>query len=133
MLREAALLALAIAGLCGPAQAGVLSAADVQRLHDYERFVIPASREIPMLREMGARIDTLIAVAESSGGAFDDAARSDFRSALHDLPRTGGQTLERMVSSLQARIRKSLRRPNGLRCSPRLRPSSRSASSTTPR
>jgi hypothetical protein len=102
MLREAALIALPIAGLCGPAQAGGLSTADVQRLHDYERFVIPASREIPTLREMGARIDTLIAVAESSGGALDDAPCSDFRSALRDLPRIGGQTLEKMVSSLQA-------------------------------
>jgi hypothetical protein len=101
VVREAARIAIAIATLCGPAVAGVLSAADVQRIHDYERYVVPAAREIPALRDMGARVDTLIAMAESSDEAFD-TGRADFISAVRDLPRIGGRTLEMMVSSLQA-------------------------------
>jgi hypothetical protein len=102
MLRITALIVLAAVGLCGPAPAGVLSSTDVQRLHDYEQFVIPADREMPVLRDMAARVDKLIAMAEGSGEAVDGGSRSDFRFAMRDLPRIGGRTLETMVASLQA-------------------------------
>ncbi|HEX7967614.1 MAG TPA: hypothetical protein VF502_05300, partial [Stellaceae bacterium] len=102
MLRAAAVIALAIIGLCGPAPAGVLSATDVQRLRDHEQYVVPADREIPTLRDMAARIDALIVLAEGSDEAVDGGSRSDFQSVLRDLPAIGGPTLEMMVSSLQA-------------------------------
>ncbi len=97
LLRETVAIALAIVGLCGPARAGVLSAADIQRLRDYEQLVIPADRELPALRDMGARIDALIAMADGEG-----ASRSDFRSIVRELPAAGGPALERRISSLKA-------------------------------
>ena len=96
MLRRAALVALAVAGLGAPAVAGVLSSADVQRIEDYDRFVRPAAQEMSILRDMKGRVGALIAAAKSSDEAFDP------RAALRDLPRIGGEDLERMVSALQA-------------------------------
>ena len=95
MLRRAALVAFAAVGLGGPAVAGVLSSADVQRIEDYDRFVRPAAQEAPILRDMKGLVGALIAAAEGSDEAFDP------RAALHDLPRIGGDDLERMVSALQ--------------------------------
>jgi hypothetical protein len=102
MLRKAAVLVVVVLALCGSASAGVLSATDIQRLRDYEQFVIPADREIPQLRDMAARIDTLVAMVEGPGDAIDGGRRSDFRSLLRDLPNIGGPTLEKMLSSLNA-------------------------------
>ncbi len=102
MLRRAALAALALIGLCSPAPAGVLSATDMQRLRDYEQFVVPADREMAPLRDMASRIDALIAAAEGAGDSVAGGDRVDFLSALRDFPAVGGATLERMVSSLQA-------------------------------
>jgi hypothetical protein len=101
MLREAALKALVTAALCGPASAGVLSATDIQRLRDYEQFVIPADQEIPQLRDMEVQITRLIAMVEGSVGPVDDSSRSDFRFVVSELPVMGGPSLERMVSSLR--------------------------------
>jgi hypothetical protein len=101
MLAKTALIALAV-GLCDPAAAGVLSATDIQRLEDYERFVAPGSREIPALQDMAARVGALAAAAESAGEAPDDARRSALRSEIGGLPVIGGPILERMVASLQA-------------------------------
>jgi hypothetical protein len=96
MLRTAMFVTLALVGLYGRASAGVLSAADVQRIEAYERFVRPAAQEVPTLREMEAKVGALIAAAES---APEPPA---LRFGLHDLPRIGGQGLEQMVSVLQA-------------------------------
>ena len=52
MLRTAAVVALALIWLCGPARAGVLSATDTQHMRDYAQFVVPADREMPALCEM---------------------------------------------------------------------------------
>jgi hypothetical protein len=96
MLRRAAFSAFAVIGLVAPAVAGVLSSADVQRIEDYDRFVRPAAQEAPILRDMKVRVGRLITAAKGSDAAFDP------RAALRNLPRTGGEDLERMVSALQA-------------------------------
>jgi hypothetical protein len=90
MLRKTALVALALAGLCGPATAGVLSSADVQRLRDYEADVVPASREIPGLRQMATQLDAMIEAGD--GGSLAE---------FSDLPAMGGPTLETMIASLK--------------------------------
>ncbi len=74
----------------------MLSAADIQRLRDYQQFVIPAEREMPALREIEARID---AMAEGLPG---DGGGADFRSTLSDLPASGCSDVEAMVSTLQS-------------------------------
>ena len=102
MLRKAAVLAVAVLALCGPASAGVLSATDIQRLRDYEQFVIPADREIPQLRDMAARIDALATRIEGPGDAIDGASHFDVRFLLRDLPDIGGPTLAKMLWSLHA-------------------------------
>ena len=102
MLRQTALVAISILGFCGPVHAGVLSATDIQRIRYYEQFVVPADREIPMLRHMEAQARTLISVAEQSGQALNDESCSEFGLVVRDWPRSGGQTLEKMVSALQS-------------------------------
>ena len=102
MLRTAAVVALALICLCGPARAGVLSATDTQHMRDYAQFVVPADREMPTLREMATRVERLIAMANSWDEAVDGSARADFQSAVPGFPRTGGATLEMMVSLIQA-------------------------------
>lgn len=101
MLRKAALVAFSLLCIGGPASAGVLSATDMQRLRDYEQFVVPADREKAPLREMAGRVDALIAAAESSGESAGGGL-VDFPAVLHDFPAIGGATIEKMVSSLQA-------------------------------
>ena len=100
MLRKAVLAAFAVICLSGPASAGVLSATDMQRLRDYEQFVVPADREKVPLRDMAGRIDALIAAAESSDGSAGGNL-VDFPSTLRDFPAIGGAMLARMVASLQ--------------------------------
>jgi hypothetical protein len=99
MFRQAAVVALALVCLGGPARSGVLSATDRQHMRDYAQFVVPADREMPALREMAARVKRIVDRANDpdvvDGGV-------DFRSAVFDFPRTGGPTLEMMVSLLQA-------------------------------
>jgi hypothetical protein len=102
MLRMAAVVAVALICLCGPARAGVLSATDTQHMRDYAQFVVPADREMPALHEMAARVERLMAMANSSDEAADGSARVDFQSAVLDFPRAGGAALEMMVSLIQA-------------------------------
>jgi hypothetical protein len=100
MLRKAAVVALALICLGGPARAGVLSATDRQHMRDYAQFVVPADREMPALREMAARVKRLVDRANGADEALDGGV--DFRSAVLDFPRAGGPTLQMMVSLLQA-------------------------------
>jgi hypothetical protein len=90
MLRKTVLVTLALAGLCGPASAGVLSFADLQRLRAYEEDVVPASREIPGLHQMATRLDAMIEARD--GGSLAE---------FSDLPPMGGPTLEMMIASLK--------------------------------
>jgi hypothetical protein len=99
---KAAVAALALICLSGPAPAGVLSAADMQRMRDHEQFVVPADREIFSLRAMAGRLDALIAAAEGSDRAVDGASRVEVQSTLRDFPPIGGSALKMMVSSLRA-------------------------------
>jgi hypothetical protein len=90
MLRAAGLVFLALAGLCGPAGAGVLSDDDRLRVRDYNELVAPASRERPALCDLATAIDVLIDAGE--GGSL---------SGISELAPVGGPTLEWMLSSLQ--------------------------------
>jgi hypothetical protein len=96
MLRMTVFAAFALVAASGPASAGVLSTADVQRIEAYERLVRPAAQEIQGLRDMEARVSALIDATEATHEA------PDLRSGLRDLPRIGGHRLEQMVSALQA-------------------------------
>jgi len=60
MFRQAAVVALALVCLGGPARSGVLSAVDRQHMRDYAQFVVPADREMPALREMAARVKRIV-------------------------------------------------------------------------
>jgi hypothetical protein len=100
MFRQAAVVALALVCLAGPARSGVLSATDRQHMRDYAQFVVPADREMPALREMAARVKRIVDRANGPDAALPGGV--DFRSAVFDFPRTGDPTLEMMVSLLQA-------------------------------
>jgi hypothetical protein len=102
MLRVTAVVTILLLELCSPLHAGVLSATDMQRVRYYEQSVVPAEREIPVLRDMAARVKALTGAFDGSDESPGGDGPADCRSALRDLPAIGGPALERMVSSLQS-------------------------------
>ncbi len=91
-----ALLALALAV---PAQAGVLSDADRERLGEYREIVLPAARELAPLRDLGAQIGALIAAAQK---ASETGSRFAPTFAAAEVPELGGPCLELMLGMLRS-------------------------------